>query len=158
MYYSGNRFYIGRDMGWGTAKVYIPNTIYCENWFRSVGNSGWYNQTYGGGWHMQDSTWIRAYGGKRVYMGSGASVDGNAGSFYAFVSSTNAGGIYANAGNIYDEVALSVWGKVYISSQVYVGSDERIKTNIQTINSVQSLSIIQKRKSHDEAITEYCIG
>jgi len=37
------------------------------NWFRSQGNTGWYSQTYGGGWYMTDSTWIRAYGNKNIY-------------------------------------------------------------------------------------------
>lgn len=42
------------------------NTIYASNWFRSEGDTGWYNQTYGGGWYMQDTTWIRAYNNKGV--------------------------------------------------------------------------------------------
>lgn len=41
-------------------------TMY-SNWFRSQGNTGWYSQTYGGGWYMSDPTWIRAYGNKSVY-------------------------------------------------------------------------------------------
>lgn len=36
-------------------------------WHRTYGNTGWYNGTYGGGWNMEDSTWLRAYGGKGVY-------------------------------------------------------------------------------------------
>lgn len=43
------------------------NTCYTSNWFRSTGNTGWYSQTYGGGWNMTDTTYIRAYGSKRVY-------------------------------------------------------------------------------------------
>lgn len=37
-------------------------------WHRSYGNTGWYNGTHGGGWHMTDNTWIRSYGGKDVYV------------------------------------------------------------------------------------------
>lgn len=40
---------------------------YADGWFRSNGPRGWYSQTYGGGWHMTDSTWIRAYNGKSIY-------------------------------------------------------------------------------------------
>lgn len=36
-------------------------------WHRTYGNTGWYNGTHGGGWNMEDSTWLRAYGGKGVY-------------------------------------------------------------------------------------------
>lgn len=43
------------------------NTCYTSNWFRSTGNTGWYSQTHGGGWYMTDTTYIRAYGDKRVY-------------------------------------------------------------------------------------------
>jgi len=41
--------------------------VYSSNWFRSYGNTGWYSQTYGGGWFMQDTSWIRAYGNKGIY-------------------------------------------------------------------------------------------
>lgn len=38
-----------------------------SGWHRSYGDTGWYNGTYGGGWHMSDSSWIRSYGSKNVY-------------------------------------------------------------------------------------------
>ena len=37
-------------------------------WHRSYGSTGWYNGTYGGGWYMTDSTYIRNYGSKQVYL------------------------------------------------------------------------------------------
>ena len=43
------------------------NTIYANNWFRSQGLSGWHNESYGGGIWMNDSNWIRTYGGKSFY-------------------------------------------------------------------------------------------
>lgn len=39
-------------------------TIYASNWFRSTGATGWRNSTYGGGIYMNDSTWLKVYGGK----------------------------------------------------------------------------------------------
>lgn len=45
----------------------INGTCYTSNWFRSNGSTGWYNQTYGGGIYMIDSTWIRTYGSKNFY-------------------------------------------------------------------------------------------
>ena len=43
------------------------NTIYANNWFRSQGTSGWYNESYGGGIWMNDNNWIRTYGGRSFY-------------------------------------------------------------------------------------------
>jgi len=37
-------------------------------WHRSYGSTGWYNNTYGGGIYMIDSTYIRTYGSKRFYV------------------------------------------------------------------------------------------
>ena len=38
-------------------------------WLYVSGNSGVYFSSYGGGWHMTDSTWLRAYGDKNIYTG-----------------------------------------------------------------------------------------
>lgn len=53
----------------GTSPTF--NTCYTSNWFRSTGSTGWCSQTYGGGWYMTDSTWIRTYGSKSVYQNTG---------------------------------------------------------------------------------------
>lgn len=45
----------------------IDNSISCSNWFRSSGNTGWYNTTYQGGWYMSDTSWIRACNGVGIY-------------------------------------------------------------------------------------------
>lgn len=37
--------------------------------------SGWYNETFDGGWYMQDSTFIRAYSNKNVYTGGKMQAD-----------------------------------------------------------------------------------
>ncbi|MCA9368027.1 hypothetical protein KC887_07270 [Candidatus Kaiserbacteria bacterium] len=36
--------------------------------FRQYGTHAFYFQTYGGGWYMADTTWIRTYGSKSVYI------------------------------------------------------------------------------------------
>ncbi|MDY8846031.1 shufflon system plasmid conjugative transfer pilus tip adhesin PilV, partial [Escherichia coli] len=36
-------------------------------WFRTTGDTGWYSEKWGGGFHMTDSTWIRAYNNKSIY-------------------------------------------------------------------------------------------
>lgn len=40
------------------------NDMYNTGWWRSLGQTGWINQTYGGGIYMADTTWVRVYGGK----------------------------------------------------------------------------------------------
>ncbi len=50
----------------------FTNTIYASDWFRSEGSTGWYNQTYNGGWYMSDSNFLRSYGEKSVYIGNGS--------------------------------------------------------------------------------------
>ena len=44
------------------------STCYTSNWFRSTGQTGWYNESYGGGIHMIDSTWVRIYNDKKFYV------------------------------------------------------------------------------------------
>ena len=43
------------------------NSVSCSNWFRSNGSTGWFNASYGGGIHMQDSTYVRVYNNKEFY-------------------------------------------------------------------------------------------
>ena len=44
-------------------------TAYANGGYRSSGDTGWFNQTHGGGWYMQDSTWIRTYNDKNIFTG-----------------------------------------------------------------------------------------
>ena len=44
--------------------------VYSNGWLRTVGQTGWYSESYGGGWYMTDSTWLRAYNNKQIYTGS----------------------------------------------------------------------------------------
>ncbi|MGN7938496.1 phage tail spike protein [Metabacillus sp. 22489] len=47
----------------GSSKV-VVRTIYAENWVRSTGSTGWFNETYGGGIYMTDTADVRVYNGK----------------------------------------------------------------------------------------------
>lgn len=42
--------------------------VYSNGWLRTVGQTGWYSESYGGGWYMTDSTYIRSYGGKSLWI------------------------------------------------------------------------------------------
>ena len=87
------------------------NTCYTSNWFRSDGNTGWYSQTYGGGWYMADSTWIRTYGGKSVYQDTGQiRTDG----YLVTNGGITVGTIYPNNGTYKSHVTGNSWSSGYI--------------------------------------------
>lgn len=63
---------------YGTGGVYVnPYTDYlyatsftASSWFRSNGDTGWYNESYAGGIYMTDTTWVRTYNSKGLYSAS----------------------------------------------------------------------------------------
>jgi hypothetical protein len=42
----------------------LASSIFSGNWFRSTGDTGWFNESYGGGIYMTDSTWVKVYNNK----------------------------------------------------------------------------------------------
>lgn len=51
-------------------RITTASDIYSQSWVRTVGTTGWCSESYGGGWHMTDSTWLRAYNNKQIYTAS----------------------------------------------------------------------------------------
>lgn len=87
----------------------IDNSISCSNWFRSSGNTGWYNTTYRGGWYMSDTSWIRAhnavgiYTGGQIYSGSSIRMGNICLEHTDQINNITNGGInlnYRNSGNV----------------------------------------------------------
>lgn len=74
------------------ARVYA-NSYVSNDWFRSEGDSGWYSIRGGGGWYMSDTYFIRSYGEKSVYLGSGSYRNGGGG--YVANNINNASDIYS---------------------------------------------------------------
>ncbi|PID70281.1 hypothetical protein CSB37_02755 [bacterium DOLZORAL124_38_8] len=76
-------FWDGNNVGWAGIHAGVGNfqgpikatgkTVIDSDggWHRSHGAAGWYNDTYGGGIYMHDSSWIRTYGGKGFYHNTG---------------------------------------------------------------------------------------
>lgn len=90
------------------------NTCYTSNWFRSQGDTGWYNQSYAGGVYMNENYWVKTYGGTMMYIAPDAHAWGIGGYNIAmklyhsshiginFATSAYTWGIYANSnGNMY---------------------------------------------------------
>ena len=49
-----------------TGRLTAPSVL-VDDWFRALGDCGLLFEKYGGGWHMTDNEWIRAYNGKNIY-------------------------------------------------------------------------------------------
>lgn len=53
-------------------EITCNGNVYIQNgWLRTSGATGWYSESYGGGWHMTDSIWMRSYNDKPVYTAGG---------------------------------------------------------------------------------------
>ena len=66
---SGNRAYIG---GYNNKSYSLSTSSFiCNSWIRSIGTTGWYSETYGGGIHMIDNTYVRVYNSKIFYSSGG---------------------------------------------------------------------------------------
>ena len=93
---SGNDFAIAHNDSSGVNGIYIRNSdsfiglgttspaykldvsgsIIADSWLRTRGATGWYSETYGGGWYMTDTTWVRSYSNKNVFTGGVMQADG----------------------------------------------------------------------------------
>lgn len=95
------------DAAWTCSTLNASGRIYCadvysNSWLRTVGQTGWYSESYGGGWYMTDATYIRAYGSKRVYT---ANTEQHA--FYTAGGMTAAKGFWHSAVNSNSYVLLA---------------------------------------------------
>lgn len=122
----------------------VAGNVYANGgWLRSSGATGWYNESFGGGWHMSDATWIRSYGSKNVWMDQSAGVAGNlgvgtsgpaaklhvTGGNAQFDSNISVGGSASVAGNL----TVSGGGGITSPNGFWYASDRRLKTNIEDL-------------------------
>lgn len=84
---SGNRAYIGGYNN--TSYALSTSSFICNSWVRSVGSTGWYSQTYGGGIYMTDTTYVRVYNGKRFYASGGYLAPYTGSSWISMATRTN---------------------------------------------------------------------
>lgn len=77
-YYTANNVYLCSGSSQGKVgignsspsyKLHVSGDIYAAGgWLRTNGSRGWYNESYGGGMYMTDSTWVRVYNSKKIYV------------------------------------------------------------------------------------------
>ena len=153
--------------GSSNVTLLLPNSIRCSDWFRSTGNTGWYNDTYGGGIYMTDSSYIRNFNSKRLRIQTDTydtiqlvRTSGSGGASIAFY---NNGGTFrgqlgctANSWFSFDTgtatanqnvVEISPAGGIHSKAEITAkasGSDIRLKKDIQNYN---AMSIINKFRS-----------
>ena len=131
----------------GSSNVYLklPSSIQCSDWFRSTGNSGWYHQNYGGGIYMEDSTYVRVFGGKRFYVGNTENTD-----FSTNTAISTDGGIYAKK-NITSSANIFANGAITAKAS---SSDIRLKTDIQGYDAMGIIRKFRSVKYHWNAIAK----
>lgn len=57
-------FRIGNGASSDVFYVYADGQAFTTNWWRSLGNTGWFSQAWGGGIWMDQATYVRVYNGK----------------------------------------------------------------------------------------------
>jgi hypothetical protein len=122
--FSGNNFYVQNTVyignaTYGKGRLYVggyvnpsytlsTESFICGSWIRTVGETGWYNETYGGGWWMTDSTYIRNFNSKPLLLDADINVatanirfGGNAQDAFGVYNETSRNALRYNAGGDY---------------------------------------------------------
>lgn len=119
------------------ARITTTADIYSVGWIRAGGTNGFYCESYGGGWHMTDSTWLRAYNNKQIYTAStspdafhtlgGVNASGRiyAGSYIE----THGGLVCAGVGNSGGASGFNVYASFYGNGQhggIEIGASDNV--------------------------------
>lgn len=120
-----------------TSNNYTGQAIYAYNWFRSYNATGWYNETYVGGIWMQDTTWIRTYGGKSFYVDNTIACAGNITAYYSDERLKTKTGSISNA---LDKVS-SLEGFTYVENDLarslgYKNTKQQVGVSAQAVKAV----------------------
>lgn len=118
-------------------RITTASDIYSQSWVRTVGATGWYSESYGGGWYMTDSTWLRAFNDKQIYTAStspdafhtlgGVNASGRiyAGSYIE----THGGLVCAGVGNSGGASSFNVYASFYGNGQhggIEIGASDNV--------------------------------
>lgn len=63
----------GITVGYNNTNYTLSTSSFiCNSWVRTVGATGWFNETYSGGMYMTDATWVQVYNSKKLKVNSTA--------------------------------------------------------------------------------------
>lgn len=85
------------------------NTFKTGNWFRSTGGTGWYNETYGGGVYMSDSTYVRVYNSKGFVVNGSSHLQSSLNTIGTHRFTSQWFGFYDSIGNAQNNVSRKGW-------------------------------------------------
>jgi len=111
--------------------------FYANDWFRAESTSGLYFQSYGGGWNMTDTSWIRAYNGKAIYATNTIATSAN---ICAYYSDERLKTITGHIDNALDKV-LSLDGFYYVENELakelgYNNDKQQVGVSAQKVQAV----------------------
>lgn len=119
----------------------VNNQLYLDNgWFRSQqAGTGWYSEPHGGGIYMQDSNWVRVYGGKGFLVQSNLRIESTSPTIECYDTDGNyTNWIHCNDGNHgFLQHGVYAWGCYRNVSNDWIcqnnivayASDDRLKMN-----------------------------
>jgi hypothetical protein len=93
----------------------VAGEVHASGAVRTDGTAGWISQTYGGGWFMQDTSWIRTFGSKSVWTDTGL-LGSNGGLTVGYSGAVPPAGGAAIAGNV------NIGGTVGVGGSVGIGT------------------------------------
>ena len=132
-------------------RIYADNGCHVRgDWLRVNGTNGLYFESYGGGWFMNDSTWVQTYNSKGLYVNNQirmASLRALGGTFASRLDWPNSGhhvDCYHNLSGHVFHINYYAQQSVYLNRTAY--SDRRIKEDIKDIDDVSALNILRKIK------------
>ena len=126
----------------GTFTGAVAGTRFTANdWFRTIGASGWYNETYGGGVYMADSTYVRTYNNKQFLCNDVLRIEGSLPQVQLWDSDHGIlRYVYADSGNVGFLTSGGSWalindnaGNTTSTGNITAYSDIRLKTDIEVI-------------------------
>ena len=121
----------------GTTANVTHNRIYADDWFRVNGADGIYWESYGGGWYMSDTTWMRIYNSKSLYISNSIAASGNITAYYSDERLKTKTGSIENA----LKKVQSLEGFTYVENELaksvgYSNDEQQVGVSAQQVQSV----------------------
>jgi len=118
----------------------VFSAIYNQNhtdWYRTTSDKGLYFASYGGGVHMLDTTWVRVYNSKALYVANQIAATGNITAYYSDQRLKTSTG---NIENAIDKV-MSLDGFTYVENDLarslgYSNERQQVGISAQQIQAV----------------------